>query len=806
MSRILQRLMSLNSSTAYVAQFFNDLCRAIPTKNCKQAAAVASAEASIWQMTPLGLSSAAIKENSLFPTAQMDSLPNSSAHSAWEPDPTTSENATQRPFTTVKKHYASGSPAERSSDRQVFQSASIGSEGSATRPPSTTITSVRAAEARIMELRAGKLEAHTPYKGVAWEAALRRTGLIQRYPFIPHSLRTGFYGGIPTISETFTPPNSKTIEKHAAEFRAIVNLEFKRCNYLGPFTRKELESIIGPFQTAPLSLVPKAGKPGKFRLTQNLSFPYTPRDNRSSINSAIDSNLYPCTWGTFNTVSLTISRLPPGSEAATRDVATAYRTIPWDHSQWPGVVVRIGSDSFALDTQDCFGISSGAGVYGSMADAGTDIIRSEGFGPVSKWVDDHLFFRIRWEYLGQYNNKRLFTKAAIESNGGRLQSGGKYWFKGGLLQDGRVEEFDEDMQFPLTDHSRDSPRSLHDQEFTYNLTDIDAISEKLGIPWELSKDRPFSHVAVYFGFSWNLTASTVAIPSEKKEKYLEGIHSWQSRQSHVLEQVQVLYGRLLHSCLVIPSGRAYITGLESMLSIFHNNPFMPRTPAKSIINELLWWDDRLSRSDVSRKVPGDIQITDLFAFSDASSGIGIGIFINGWWRAWRLLPKWNADGRDIGWAEAIGFEFLVKCLFKSRPFHSNILVYGDNKGVVEGWWNGRSKNRFVNDVFRRIHDVCEQQNRNIYTAYVRSEDNPADGPSRGKLPSKRFLLPPIDIPEHLRGCIVDFDEPLSQHETELKNRASNISLGGVRQPRSQRDSTSTPFIPDNYDEWYKFTL
>jgi hypothetical protein len=56
--------------------------------------------------------------------------------------------------------------------------------------------------------------------------------------------------------------------------------------------------------------------------------------------------------------------------------AEAYRTIP------------------IKPTQPAFSCSSSAGIYGNLADASTDIFRSEGIGPISKWVDDFTFFCI----------------------------------------------------------------------------------------------------------------------------------------------------------------------------------------------------------------------------------------------------------------------------------------------------------------------------------------------------------------------------------------------------------------------------
>ena len=55
---------------------------------------------------------------------------------------------------------------------------------------------------------------------------------------------------------------------------------------------------------------------------------------------------------------------------------------------------------------------------------------------------------------------------------------------------------------------------------------------------------------------------------------------------------------------------------------------------------------------------------------------------------------------DIGWAKAIGFKCLVCYLHNSCMAGRNFTVYRDNKGVVEGWQNGRSHNYFVNKVFK----------------------------------------------------------------------------------------------------------
>jgi len=58
------------------------------------------------------------------------------------------------------------------------------------------------------------------------------------------------------------------------------------------------------------------------------------------------------------------------------------------------------------------------------------------------------------------------------------------------------------------------------------MADIDSISATLGIPWEVSKDQPFSPTTTYIGFVWNLQERTVKLSPEKATKYLRSIEDW----------------------------------------------------------------------------------------------------------------------------------------------------------------------------------------------------------------------------------------------------------------------------------------
>ena len=503
-------------------------------------------------------------------------------------------------------------------------------------------------------------------------------------------------------------------------------------------------------------MVPKAGRPGKFRLIQNLSHP---RDNpvTHSINHALDSDDFPCTWGTFSTICTLVDNLPPGSQGACRDVAEAYRIIPLAPDQWPGLVVQLANpDEFGINKCNSFGCATAGGLYGLFADALADVFRAEGIGPTSKWVDDQTFLRIPRIHLENYNRTRAKLKRIIQEAGGWRKQGGRLWAGRGQMHDGRVEEFDEDMSFPIKDLAGDRSHG-----FTYDLSDVDRISEELGIPWERSKDVGFNESFPFIGFIWDIRKKTVSLRPEKKEKYLQAIEEWKQSRSHNLEEVQKLYGKLLHATLAHPDGRPYLASLETMLGIFHNNPHLPRTPPRQVPNDLNWWTTELSKPNLGRNIPSTHEVHDIAAYSDASSSTGIAIVIGNRWRAWRLLPGWNEEKRDIGWAEAVGFEFLVRTIarLRSTDREEHFEVYGDNQGVVQGWKRGHSRNPRVNEAFKRIMEVTRNANIIIHTGYVRSAKNPADDPSRGIYPPESLLLPPLDIPTELTAFIVNYNHP-----------------------------------------------
>ena len=104
-------------------------------------------------------------------------------------------------------------------------------------------------------LRQCKKETLTPYHPSAWAEELSKHGLSQKYPCLPEDLIQGFDVGIPLIKKTYSPCNNPSINLLPHAYSEITEKEFLIGQYLGPFSEHEVEDLIGPFQSSPLSFV-----------------------------------------------------------------------------------------------------------------------------------------------------------------------------------------------------------------------------------------------------------------------------------------------------------------------------------------------------------------------------------------------------------------------------------------------------------------------------------------------------------------------------------------------------------------------
>jgi hypothetical protein len=532
----------------------------------------------------------------------------------------------------------------------------------------------------------------TPLRYDKWEKRLEEAGLLEHFPDIPKGIKHGFSGGINTpCTTTFIPANSSSLSLDRQFIPAYLAKERTAGRISQEYDLQDLERIIGPIRTQPLGLVEKTPSSRKYRMTQNFSFPLNDPE-KPSINSGIDKNDFLCDWGTFADCYLIVAKAPPGTQACVNDVSGAFRNVPMAPEERPQTAISY-NNKISLDAVFCFGETSGPGVFGRLADAICQIYKFNKIEELIKWVDDFVFFR----YPRGTTNPGPFAY-----------------------------NYDEQLIF--------------------------AIAEDLGWPWALDKHTPFSHIFMYIGFQWDLDKKTVTLPLSKCERYLTKLRPWARGAKFTRKECESLIGTLNHCTYILPDGRSHLPSLYRLAGSFKSstNIFSKHTVSATLEDDIRWWRQQLSMPTVTRSVLEPPIPYAIHSYVDASTSWGIGFVHGSQWTSWRLKPNWDCDGRDIGWAETVAVELALRTLIHLGIRNTHLIIRSDNMGVVGSHVAGRCRNPASNLVLRQINGLLQDFGLWLTIQWIPTEDNPADGPSRGSTPAnvKRFTQP-CQIPSHL---------------------------------------------------------
>jgi hypothetical protein len=135
---------------------------------------------------------------------------------------------------------------------------------------------------------------------------------------------------------------------------------------------------------------------------------------------------------------------------------------------------------------------------------------------------------------------------------------------------------------------------------------------------------------------------------------------------------------------------------------------------------------------------------------DASTSWGIGFWMEGKWIAWRSIPGWKTDGRDIGWLEMVAVELALHAVIAAGYENVHLIFRSDNSGVVGALKCGSSRNAPQNSILHRIIHLFHDHDLWVTTTWIPTKDNPADDPSRGVFPPAENLFSPLPkLPSHL---------------------------------------------------------
>jgi hypothetical protein len=177
------------------------------------------------------------------------------------------------------------------------------------------------------------------------------------------------------------------------------------------------------------------------------------------------------------------------------------------------------------------------------------------------------------------------------------------------------------------------------------------------------------------------------------------------------------------------------------------SPFIQLTPNPSVLSDIAWWRSQLAndfcRSSLAKPPPA----TFIEFWVDASSSWGIGIILGDEWNAWKLVPSWDKDGHNIGWAKIIAIELGLLFAIHQGFMDTHFMVKSDNQGVIQAIQGDKSRSPVQNLVLQKITLLLSQYGRWILSLYVPSVDNLADVPSCGlpapncSFASSTFILP-----------------------------------------------------------------
>ena len=152
----------------------------------------------------------------------------------------------------------------------------------------------------------------------------------------------------------------------------------------------------------------------------------------------------------------------------------------------------------------------------------------------------------------------------------------------------------------------------------------------------------------------------------------------------------------------------------------------------SVFDCALWWKSILSTPGGSRSLIPHCAI-DPDIWVNASSSWGIGLVVGKRWSAWHLLPGWNLNDRDIGWAESVALKLAVLWLVEQKYSDCEITVRGDKTGVIGAFNKACSHNTSQNAMIHRIASCLIPFNTSIVLVYVTSLENRADSVSHSIL-------------------------------------------------------------------------
>ena len=272
---------------------------------------------------------------------------------------------------------------------------------------------------------------------------------------------------------------------------------------------------------------------------------------------------------------------------------------------------------------------------------------------------------------------------------------------------------------------------------------------------------------IYLGLIVNSGERSFQLPADKREKFAEVRESILIQKKVSLQSLQRFLGKCVSLILVVPGAKLYIRHVNSAISwCSRNGSDMVMT--NDLFNEIAHW--RFLDKWEGVMPWRDERHLQLIMATDASLYK---------WGAVLSVPKSGVEGVCTGDYWPIGdtrpihlkeADALINALMSASPSITNgrVDAYVDSMDVVCAWRGQGCKSLPLNERIKTLFELTLKYNCYLQVFHVRTNDNPADQPSRAISLSDAMLV---------RECWERLDATFGPHTLDLMALDSNAQWG-----------------------------
>ena len=261
----------------------------------------------------------------------------------------------------------------------------------------------------------------------------------------------------------------------------------------------------------------------------------------------------------------------------------------------------------------------------------------------------------------------------------------------------------------------------------------------LGVPLAENKIEGPVQVIKYLGIIIDVTRMEIRLPEDKLLKILNLIKLWLGKKVCKKRGLLSLIGLLSFACKVVKPGRIFLRRLISLGTTMHSLEDTCVLSSDAIL-DIEWWGKFLEVWNGKSLIVSNTKI-DIQIFTDASN-LGMGGVCNRMWfsTAW---PKKYKD-KHINILELFGVAAAI-CTWLEDKNNINVLIYTDNKNIVDIWYSGSTQCKDMMDIIRYLFFFTAKRNINVQLQHIYGYNNTAaDLLSRLQVPRFKQRFPDAD--------------------------------------------------------------